>query len=399
MSATDFDLHGLVGIRLLDATPAEADAVERQVGPIRRALAREPDLTIRWVDRIEAASPLRVLGDYDAAYSNDAFFLLRGKHKSRLRVQIPFDAVGGRCQIVCEHGAAAVPLLVPIIHLTMLAKGIVPIHASAFVYQGRGVLAAGWSKGGKTEALLSFLARGAQYVADDWVYISPDGRWLYGIPEPLQLRGWHLDDLPSFRGRIEWRDRLRLWPLDLADRWKDSRLVQSPLIPRLLGRWLHFLGRQAAIKVPPAKLFGSELTPQPAPLDHLFLLGSHDSPEIVVEPVDAAEVARRMVFSVQQERSSLLSYYCKFRFAFPDRPNALLEQSEELQRELLTRVLADKPALAVWHPYPVKIPRLFECMEPLIGRSAPTIASSLLDGVTQAVCHPATPSTAAALGS
>jgi hypothetical protein len=30
----DYDLHGLAGIRLLDAAPADAAAVTRQLGPI-----------------------------------------------------------------------------------------------------------------------------------------------------------------------------------------------------------------------------------------------------------------------------------------------------------------------------------------------------------------------------
>ena len=53
------------------------------------------------------AATLRTLGLDDAAYTDDAFLVLRGKHKSRARVRIPFEDVGGRCEITCEHGLAA----------------------------------------------------------------------------------------------------------------------------------------------------------------------------------------------------------------------------------------------------------------------------------------------------
>ena len=58
----DFDHHGLAGERLVDAASSDAAAVGRQLGPLPRTLDREPDITIRFVDRIEHRSRLRYLG-------------------------------------------------------------------------------------------------------------------------------------------------------------------------------------------------------------------------------------------------------------------------------------------------------------------------------------------------
>jgi hypothetical protein len=279
-------------------------------------------------------------------------------------------------EITCETDVKAVPLLVPIINLTLLAKGIVPIHASAFVYQGQGVLAAGWSKGGKTEALLSFMAAGAQYIADDWVYITPEGR-LYGIAEPVRLRAWHLDGLPQFRRRIPLLRRARLRLLHLADRWKDALPQRSRWLPvRPIGRALHLLARQAFVTVPPQQLFEPQLAQPPATFDHLFLLAGHDSDDIRIEPVNPVQVARQMVFSVQEERDRFLTYYRRFRFAFPDRANPLIDESERLQRELLVEALAGKRAHAVFHPYPLRVSRLFARMHDLIESAQPQSTSS-----------------------
>ena len=79
----DFDLHGLVGVRLIGATQREVNAVGRQLGPIQRPLNRDPDITIRFVDRLTTSSPLRYLGVDDAAFTDDAFLVLRSKHKAR----------------------------------------------------------------------------------------------------------------------------------------------------------------------------------------------------------------------------------------------------------------------------------------------------------------------------
>ncbi len=372
MSIVDFDLHGLIGIRLLEATASEAAAVAKQLGLSPTSLQREPEIIIRWVDGF-SSSRLKVLGDHEVGYNADAFFLLRGKNQARCRVQIPFESIGdvaAATEIVCESGVKGVPLLVPIVNLTLLAKGIVPIHASAFVYRGQGVLAAGWSKGGKTEALLSFMAAGAKYVADDWVYITREGR-LYGIAEPVRLRAWHLDGLPQFRRRVPLLARARLRALHLADRWKDSLPQRNRWLPvRSIGRVLHVLARQAFVTIPPSRLFDQQMASPSVSFDHLFLLASHESDDIRIEPVDPAEVARQMVFSVQEERDRFLTYYRKFRFAFPERANPLIDESERLQRELLVEAFAGKRAHAVFHPYPLRVSSLFDRMQPLLDSPA-----------------------------
>ncbi|RIK48482.1 MAG: hypothetical protein DCC57_13410, partial [Chloroflexi bacterium] len=158
-ATADFDLHGIAGIRLVDATSADVAAVARQLGPLRSELAREPDLVIRFIDRLPLPSPIRYIGVDDAGFAGDAFLVLRSKHKAQARVQIPLAQVGVQpAEIVCEHGLPAVPLLIAMINLVALSKGVLPMHAAAFSYQGQGILTTGWSKGGKTETLLAFMA-------------------------------------------------------------------------------------------------------------------------------------------------------------------------------------------------------------------------------------------------
>ena len=145
----DFDLHRLAAIRLVGATPGDAAAVARQLGPLQAVVDREPDLVIRFVDGLERSSRVRYIGLDDAGFTDDAFLVLRSKHKSPARVKIDFSQLGGPTEIVCERGVAAVPLLIPILNMTLLARGVLPLHASAFVHEGTGVVATGWSKGGR----------------------------------------------------------------------------------------------------------------------------------------------------------------------------------------------------------------------------------------------------------
>src|SRR5690606_41774144 len=121
-SHTDFDLHGIVGIRLLKANAKEVAMVTRQVGPIQKPLNREPDITIEFVETLKASSGIRLVGLNDAGFTDDAFLVVRSKYKSRAKVQIPFEDIEQKhCHIIVERGLSAIPLLVAVINVTMHA--------------------------------------------------------------------------------------------------------------------------------------------------------------------------------------------------------------------------------------------------------------------------------------
>ena len=365
----DFDLHGIVGIRLINAAPGDLAAVRRQLGPIQRPLSRTPDILIRFVDRLPLSSPIRYLGVDDAGFTDDAFLIFRGKHQATVRVQIPFDQIGTQqCEIVCESGVPAVPLLIAILNLTVLSKGTLPFHASALMYNGKGILVTGWAKGGKTETLLAFAANGAEYIGDEWIYLSGDGQRMYGIPEPTRIWFWHLQEMSHYRAMVKRGDLARLRALNLfvksLDRIEASPLGRQSAIGGILRRSTAVLKRQLYVQLPPEKLFGrksGELNVRPK---KIFLVASHAEPDLLVKKIDPQEIARRMVFSLQEERIEFMSYYLKYRFAFPECSNALIDQAEEIQRNLLLKTLAGKEAYAVYHPYPFSIPAMFEAIRP-----------------------------------
>ena len=369
----DYDLNGLVGIRLIDAAAGDVAAVTRQLGPIQASLTREPDIIIRFVDRLPGSSYLCYLGVDDAGFTEDAFLLVLSKNGKPLRVKIPFEQIGKRCEIVCESGVSKVPLLIPILNLTVLSKGIVPLHASAFTYNGTGVVVTGWAKGGKTETLLAFMARGAQYVGDEWIYISEDGQRMHGIPEPIRVWDSHLQDLPQYRAEIRSLDRARLRSLRLVTQLMERRVrngsehASSSL--NITSRLLRLLKRQQYVQLPPQNLFAGCVEPFTATPDKIFFVVSHETEDVKVEPLEPRELARRMVFSLQFERLDFMSNYFKFRFAFPEARNPFIEHAEELQRDILMRALADKPTYAVYHPYPAPIPALFDAISPFVDKS------------------------------
>ena len=367
--AVDFDVHGVVGVRLLAAGAAEIAAVERQLGPIQGTLEREPDIVIRFAAELEMGESPRFVG-LDALFDEAALYLLRGKHKTRVRVAIPFDAVGGRCEIRAERGLAAIPLLVAIVNATALARGVLPLHASAFEYRGVGVLTTGWSKGGKTESLLGFMERGARYIGDEWVHLADEGRHMYGLREPVRVWSWHLGDLPRIRARLRRSDRLRIGAMAAAaeqlGRLAGRATGRGSPLSRAAARLEPLVRQQSGLDRAPAALFGSAALAGSGRPDVVLLVGSHDAPDIRVTRIDPGEVARRMLHSLETEREPFLACYRRFRFAFPDRASESVERAAETQRELLQKMLEGKPTWSVDHPYPVSIDALCDAIEPIL---------------------------------
>ena len=368
----DYDVHGLVGIRLLDPTASDAEAVARQLGPLQRSLPREPDIVVRFVEHLPVKGLRHLTYQYDG-FTDDGFFVLRSNKKSA-KVKIAFDQIGSRqCEIVCESGLRAVPLLLAILNLTMLTKDCVSLHASGFVYQNTGIVVTGWAKGGKTETLLSFAAHGARYVGDEWILLSGDGQKMYGIPEIIRLWDWHLENLPHVRAQVKRENLMLFKAVQRFDRLQQKHLNGSlgKAFPvKMLREAMPAIKRQLNVRVEPAKIFGERCGPFEARPDKVFLGLSHAAPEIAVQPVSPAVIAKRMIASIRFELLPFTEHYLAFKFAFPDRKNEFLDNVHERQYDILRRALAGKESYEVRHPYPVSFQELYTTMRPYCKNAA-----------------------------
>lgn len=349
----DFDLHGVVGVRLLDAAPGDVATVARQLGLPTTALDRDPDIVVRFVD-VATHRPLTYVGVGETGFNEDGFFVLRGRGGSAGRMRLPFDEVGRSPELVCERSLPAVPHLLSVVNLVALTKNVLPLHASAFTIGSHGVLVMGWSKGGKTEALLAAVQRGASYVGDEWVYLTEDGEML-GLPEPIRLWDWHLEQFPELLNVRPRADRARL------SAWRGvgaavGRAASSGLPGAGLARRLQPLAqRQAYLRIPPEELFGPDRMVLRRHLDAAVLLLSHSSPDITAGIAGPSEVSGRMAASLAAERAVFLTHYRQFRFAFPDRPSPLLEFANVLEAELLAARFDHRTCASVSHAHPCDI--------------------------------------------
>lgn len=354
--AVEFDIHGLIGIRLIDPRPGDIAAVASQIGPLEAPLKRDPDLTLRFVDQLPAGRVCHL--GHGAAFMDGAFFVFdEGGRKTAL----PFDQIGGRCEILCESGVRSVPFLAQILALQALAKGYVAVHASALLHRNVGILIAGWAGSGKTTALLGFAAMGAEFIGDEWILLGPDGDAMYGLPAPLELSSRHLKNLPHLRRAVS---RPRAWMLEGLRTLANGSATRSAWPGRIWRRATVALQRHLAPTVSPQTVFGDHVGSLVAKPDRVFLLISHRDTAIVVEPTPPAVMAGRLALLAQHEQGRFDEYYLAFKFAFPNRKNDLVESSLEDRSRFMGGALRGKETYTVWHPHPLGFSELYEKIRP-----------------------------------
>jgi hypothetical protein len=370
---TDFDLGGIVGIRVLSPDADDVAIVRRQLGLPPTTLHSDPDITVRFVDRLPR-TPLTYVGVHDTGYTDDQFLVLRGKGGVPIRASIPFDGIGGDFEIVCERGTPAVPHLLAIVNLICLTKDVLPLHASAFHVDGVDVLVTGWAKSGKTEALLAAAGRGARYIADEWVYLRPDGT-MTGVPEPIRLWAWHLAQLPEVRASRSRADLGRLAAWQSLARLARAGASLPRVGPGIASRAHPILARQAYVQVPPEQLFPTEPMGRQGRLDAVVLMMSGESSRITIEPAEGREVAGRMAASLEDERATFSAHYRQFLYAFPGRRNQVVEQATAVESRLLSDLFDGRPAAKVLHPYPCDLAELGDAVvsAAAAGRVVPAV--------------------------
>jgi hypothetical protein len=360
----DHDIHGLVGIRLIDPSAPDVEAVSDQVGS-PGTLYREPDISIRFVREVGSRRPLKWIEPGVLGFADEGLFVFTADSAGEPASCVNVDASSRRWQVQCRSGLGAVPLLLPLVDLIMSRRGLHALHASAFTYNETGVLVAGWARSGKTTSLLAFMARGAAYIGDDRVYLQTEDNRLYGLPSPVALRAPHLDELPRYGESAGWRARSRLRAFAVVERAASAAAAIDGLASTHVARRIAGLASDASISISPHALFGGGSFE--GRLEKAFLAIAHDSPDVRVEAIEPRDLAQRLLFSLRAERLRISELDFAFHFAFPDRPWEFGEEEENTELDALARALERGETYVVYHPHPAPADALQRAMAPLIG--------------------------------
>jgi hypothetical protein len=354
-------------IRLIDPPASVLRQVASELGAVPGGPAH-PILTVRFIEAVGNRAELTTLAltDHPFAFDAECFYLVgRRGHLTRLDFRSLDTA-----DVEIERGESAIPLLLPLLALRLVAMGRVLLHAASFVQEDRVIVATGWQSGGKSELLLAFMDRGATYLADEWTIVRRDG-WIDGIASDMHVWDWQLRQLPRLSARLPVGDRRRLGALRLGARTIRVLLGdhRNGPVRRALADLDRWLDNAARVRIPAGAAFDGRVRRGSVRLDDLFL-ATVGSGETVVLPVDGHEVAARIAASLEYERRELDAAYAQYRYAFPERTSELLEGAPRLEREILADAFVGVRAHEVRHRYPPSFDDLYRTVSAVLDAAA-----------------------------
>jgi hypothetical protein len=152
-----------------------------------------PDIKISCIRELSSIKVNTLLGapkEYFTVVEDDYVF---AKHGESVRVNQDFT------EIRASHGAPPdlVRMLMELkIRHALVDEGFSMVHASGVVYNGKAIIFPAWRHTGKTNTVLSFLQKGASFLADDRLLLGSDGTVL-GYPTDLHLLSYNYRSFPS----------------------------------------------------------------------------------------------------------------------------------------------------------------------------------------------------------
>lgn len=228
---------------------------------------------------------------------------------------------------------------------TILARGACFLHASAVAREGAAFLFPAWMGTGKTHVLLNALAKGYDFMADDWCFVSDSGDVL-GYPRWPTLVYHHFKSYPELRALLAQGPEGK----DLRRRLAVSEVEESLRGSNSLARRLRrFLSDRFFVEVHenPTRLFPKTGFVARAPVSYVALLVSSNRANAVIRKATADKLARRMVVAGSFERSLFATH--RLAMAYGERPVSIGDTTEK-EVELLSRAFRSARCVEVLLP-------------------------------------------------
>lgn len=361
-------VHGAVVVRLVDVPRRTAQSISAALGPLTTESTRPPDITVEFRG-LPMPADATVLGAGNAAFDTSQYLVL-DPVRSQPIASLPFDQVGASLSMTCSPEATSVPFLPELVNHAFMAKGYLPLHASAVSFDGHGLVFMGWPHGGKTGASLAFVNRGATFVGDEWLILSPDGSELLAFSWPMSIsdrQSRQVDVLDGIRPRRGATIiRATGYVKSLIRFVRATRLGDSSPIAAA-ERFLQRLPSRVSIEVDPRSAFPHRIEPPTVNPTHHVLILNHTHETTAFSSCSPASLAKRMVQANRYEQRTFYAAYQAFCFAFPGRRSPLLDAAlTESNGTALERALGTAECIELTHPYGAPIDGIYQALEPLV---------------------------------
>lgn len=261
---------------------------------------------------------------------------------------IDLDDFRPGCTLVCLPDVAPATLL-PWLNVLLLDVGVIPLHASAFAWDGLAVGVTGAAHSGKTGALLAAVDRGATPLGDECVWCTSDGG-LHGITLPVEVRLDYARELPRLGARL---------PAGAVRRARAYEAAAGA-VGRAMPELSRKFARRARVVADPHSLVGDYVTGRR--MDRLFVSVRHPDPDVVVRDVPDSE-ARALVCDIQMaEHRPVATRYRQMTAPSGGPRSELLDRLDDLVSDRIDALVSTVEVRLLAHPHPIEARRLVEAI-------------------------------------
>lgn len=208
--STDISFWGEYDIRVDDGV---SERLERLYGGFATDRAIDPSLELEAAS-IPAAEQALGLGSEYLGRSGETFVW----HRSDGGIAVDGDWT----RLAVEPGCHAFRLVWLVewgLRRALVEEGYAMIHASAVRYDGETILFPARRRVGKTNTMLTYLERGADYLADDRLFVGSDGT-ARGFPTPVNLLPYNVRHFPELASHIS--NEQLFWLAEKIDALADA---------------------------------------------------------------------------------------------------------------------------------------------------------------------------------
>lgn len=213
----------------------------------------------------------------------------------------------------------------------LAGEGKIMLHASGVRYEGETIVFPAWRYTGKTNTMLSFVSRRADFLGDDAVLVDADGT-AYAYPVPIHVLQYNLRGFPTLFDRTRFEQVKDLLHLRIANQTEE--MPQYSFVRGVLDYVNHHFIKETYWGHPP-DLFDGISIPESTAADKVVLLETTETltDDCRLEPIDAGPFTRALRSIGEYEyNSTLLRTYGAFDMLFPDR-DSRLDALDRLQEQ------------------------------------------------------------------
>lgn len=343
-----FELPGIGSLHVRGATRDQSTALVEEFGLTHTSGAAALCGEIEVVDRLGRGDSLTIIDGCACATDGNALFVLHAEGEAG-RVS-GISASGFTAQ--CTPCFPIAKLTRALVDLVALLRGLLPLHASAFVCDGRGIAVTGPPRSAKTMALLAFTAHGAEALGDERVYADPAARVLY--------RGHATVSTPVYRLRgrknlLHTAGSRALW-ISAAD------AIMHPLTERTGERWARAWERRSRVALSVDSVGNFTV----APLHAMVVCVRQQSEAVHAERCDATHAAELATAATLADIEPAMQLAHGWRAALPDSADQVEVSMVDLL-DRMTRLVSPVDTFVLRHPYPANEFAVFAALEPLIN--------------------------------